>query len=204
MGGGPPGFPRGFPCPAVLGRVANPPTGLRLRGSHPLRPPFPWRSARSVGRAGPRQRPTRRPTTPTPQRLPPWRGVGLGWSPFRSPLLRASLLLPAPRGTEMFQFPRFPSAAYGFGCGWPGITRAGLPHSETRGSRPVDGSPRLFAVPRVLHRPSAPRHPPRAPCRSAPPRGGPEPPGSRPRDPGPPALSHHSPLVKVQELVTYG
>ena len=28
--------------------------------------------------------------------------------PFRSPLLRESLLLSSPRGTEMFQFPRFP------------------------------------------------------------------------------------------------
>ena len=31
--------------------------------------------------------------------------------PFRSPLLRESLLLSLPRGTEMFQFPRFPPAA---------------------------------------------------------------------------------------------
>jgi hypothetical protein len=31
--------------------------------------------------------------------------------PFRSPLLRESLLLSSPRGTEMFQFPRFPLLA---------------------------------------------------------------------------------------------
>ncbi len=28
-------------------------------------------------------------TTPLPQRLPPWHGIGLGGGPFRSPLLRA-------------------------------------------------------------------------------------------------------------------
>ena len=190
MGGGPPGFPRDSPCPAVLGHAASapgrrPPTGLspapasrpRLFGSDALRPPGHG--------SGPRLR----PTTPTPQRLPPWHGVGLGKSPVRSPLLGASRLLPLPRGTEMFQFPRFPSPPYRFGRRCPGIARGGLPHSETRGSRPVDGSPRLFAVPRVLLRPSAPRHPPRALLRSAPPRGGPEPPRSFP-------LPHHSAPLK--------
>ena len=41
-----------------------------------------------------------------PGRLAP---PGLGIGPFRSPLLRASLLLPLPPGTEMFQFPGFAS-----------------------------------------------------------------------------------------------
>ena len=182
MGGGPPGFPRDSPCPAVLGPMPSPPPSVRLRGCHPLRPPVPGRSAPLCGRAEARQRLPAWPPTPTPQRLPPWHGVGLGRSPFRSPLLRASRLLPLPRGTEMFQFPRFPSPPYAFRRGCPGITRGGLPHSETHGSTPVDGSPWLFAVPRVLHRPSAPRHPPRAPSRSAPPRGGPEPPGSNSLD----------------------
>jgi len=51
------------------------------------------------------------PTTPTWQRhqaLPPDR---FRLFPFRSPLLRESLLLSIPRGTEMFQFPRFPPLA---------------------------------------------------------------------------------------------
>ena len=34
---------------------------------------------------------------------------GLGVGPFRSPLLRASQLIPLPPGTEMFQFPGFAS-----------------------------------------------------------------------------------------------
>ena len=36
----------------------------------------------------------------------------------------------------------------------------GLPHSEIPGSKPVCGSPRLIAACHVLHRFSAPRHPP--------------------------------------------
>ncbi len=36
----------------------------------------------------------------------------------------------------------------------------GFPHSEIRGSKPVRGSPRLIAAYHVLHRLSAPRHPP--------------------------------------------
>ena len=35
----------------------------------------------------------------------------------------------------------------------------GFPHSDIRGSKPADGSPRLIAVCRVLHRLMVPRHP---------------------------------------------
>ena len=45
-------------------------------------------------------------------------------------------------------------------AGLLGMTPAGLPHSEIPGSKPVCGSPRLFAAYYVLHRRSAPRHPP--------------------------------------------
>ena len=43
-----------------------------------------------------------------------------------------------------------------------GITEieGGFPHSEILGSKPVRGSPRLIAAYHVLHRLSAPRHPP--------------------------------------------
>jgi hypothetical protein len=59
------------------------------------------------------------PTTPNWQRrkaLPPAR---FGLIPFRSPLLRESLLFSSPRGTEMFQFPRFPPPAL---CVQTGVT----------------------------------------------------------------------------------
>ena len=48
------------------------------------------------------------PTTPNQQRHQALTLVRFRLIPFRSPLLRESLLLSSPRGTEMFQFPRFP------------------------------------------------------------------------------------------------
>src|SRR3712207_9251376 len=65
-----------------------------------------------------------------------------------------------PPGTEMFQFPGFASRPYGFRPGSP--KREGFPHSDTRGSTIARISPRLFAARHVLHRLSAPRHPPNA------------------------------------------
>ena len=73
-----------------------------------------------------------------------------------------------PPGTEMFQFPGFAPAAYGFGGRYP--SRGGLPHSEIPGSRPARGSPGLFAACHVLRRLSTPRHPPDALLSLAPPR----------------------------------
>jgi hypothetical protein len=107
---------------------------LRLRGCHPLRRTFPDPSA-SFAKAA-------------------------GLLPFRSPLLGESPLMSFPPGTEMFQFPGFASPAYGFGRGSPG--REGFPHSDIRGSTIARISPRLFAACHVLHRLSAPRHPPNA------------------------------------------
>ena len=43
-----------------------------------------------------------------------------------------------------------------------GMNRAGFARSDIRGSRPLCGSPRLFAAWRVLRRLPVPRHPPRA------------------------------------------
>ena len=48
------------------------------------------------------------PTTPGRQGRQALTPARFGLFPFRSPLLRESLLLSSPRGTEMFQFPRFP------------------------------------------------------------------------------------------------
>ena len=45
-----------------------------------------------------------------PMRLPPWFRLFR----FRSPLLTESRFLSLPPGTEMFQFPRFAPATYGF------------------------------------------------------------------------------------------
>jgi hypothetical protein len=51
------------------------------------------------------------PTTPNRQRHQALTPARFRLIPFRSPLLRESLLLSSPRGTEMFQFPRFPLPA---------------------------------------------------------------------------------------------
>ena len=50
--------------------------------------------------------------------------------------------------------------AYEFSRGSLNLPSEGLPHSEIPGSKPVCGSPRLIAACHVLHRFSAPRHPP--------------------------------------------
>ncbi len=51
---------------------------------------------------------------------------------------------------------------YGFGRRSSGMSLSGLPHSEILGSKPVCGSPKLFAAYHVLHRLLAPRHSPYA------------------------------------------
>ena len=121
---------------------------LRIRGCHPLRRHFPEASAR-VARAR-----CRGPTTPRGRRHRP----RFGLLPVRSPLLGESLLFSLPGGTKMFQFPPFASEAM-----LPRMTAlqaAGLSHSETRGSKVICTSPRIFAAYRVLHRLREPRHPP--------------------------------------------
>ena len=162
MEGGPPGFPRDSSCPAVLrcptngaGRV--PPTGLspapvghpRPFGYAPVSYTAEDSAEASIGSYNPRPA--------TPAGLAP---VGFGLLRVRSPLLAESRLISTPRGTKMFQFPRFPSRAYGFSTRCEGMTPRTLPHSGIPGSTPADGSPRLFAANHALHRLLAPRHPP--------------------------------------------
>ena len=149
MGGGPPGFRRGFTCPALLGIPVGPGgasrTGLSPSAagvSRPLRSPLP--------------KPCPGPATP------PGRPGGLGVVRVRSPLLAESLLSSLPPATEMFHFAgsgaRRPTSS---GGGVP-LAGDGLPHSDTPGSRAACASPGLFAACRVLRRLPPPRHPPRA------------------------------------------
>ena len=76
------------------------------------------------------------PTTPYRQRHQAIAPARFRLFPFRSPLLRESLLLSSPRGTEMFQFPRFPLPAL---CVQAGVT----PHDGC-GVSPF-GHPRIDA-----------------------------------------------------------
>ena len=105
------------------------------------------------------------PTTPLQHRQQAVPLQRFGLLPFRSPLLRKSRLLSFPRGTEMFQFPRFPPPGL---CVQPGVTGhlplPGFPIRRSTDRSLVDGSPWLIAVTHVLHRHLAPRHPPLALC----------------------------------------
>jgi hypothetical protein len=76
---GPPIFRQDFTCPALLVVTLVPPTSLRVRGCHPLRPPFPGRSTETSAKND--------------------------WLfRVRSPLLAESRLISVPPATEMFQF----------------------------------------------------------------------------------------------------
>src|SRR6266700_3617035 len=79
---GPPIFRQDFTCPALLFVPSVPLPTFRVRGCHPLWPPFPERSAKSKAKR---------------YRL----------LPFRSPLLWESRLISVPAVTEMFQFSAF-------------------------------------------------------------------------------------------------
>ena len=118
--GGPPSFPRGSTCPAVLGHTTQEASSLSLTG---LSPSLACRS-RAV-RLETRLVTSRSvlcpiqlwPVTPPVQRQ---RAITYGrfrLFPFRSPLLGESRLISTPQGTEMFQFPHWPSRAYVFSAG---------------------------------------------------------------------------------------
>ena len=83
---GPPIFRQDYTCPALLVVPSVPLPTFRVRGFHPLWPPFPERSAKSKAKR---------------YRL----------LPFRSPLLWESRLISVPAVTEMFQFSAFAPAA---------------------------------------------------------------------------------------------
>ena len=101
------------------------------------------------------------PTTPGRQRLPSITSPGFGLFPFRSPLLRESRFLSFPPGTKMFQFPGLPPPAlFDSGRGMRALPRIGFPIRKSRDQRLVSTSPGLIAAAHVLHRLSAPRHPP--------------------------------------------
>ena len=120
----------------------------RLQGCHLLWPAVP---SGSTEKTGPISR------APRPQT------ARAGWFrlvPVRSPLLGESSFLSLPGGTEMSHFPPLAPIRLCIHSAMAGYCPAGLPHSEIPGSKPVCGSPRLIAAYHVLHRLSAPRHPP--------------------------------------------
>src|SRR5438876_4105165 len=79
---------------------------------------------------------------------------------FRSPLLSQSRFLFLPPGTEMVHFPGFARTRLWIHRAVLRFYRSGFPHSDTPGSMPACGSPRLIAACHVLHRLLLPRHSP--------------------------------------------
>ena len=101
------------------------------------------------------------PTTPVAQRLLAMTRDRFGLFPFRSPLLRESLLLSLPVGTEMFHFPTFPPPALCVQAGVMGhYAPSGFPIRKSPDQSLVADSPGLIAGSYVLHRLLVPRHPP--------------------------------------------
>ena len=92
-------FPQGFSCLVVLW-IPLAGSSFRIRGFHPLWPAFPKPFFYEL----PMPFAVRTPVT----------SHRFGLFPVRSPLLRKSMFLSLPEGTEMFQFPSFPPYRYGF------------------------------------------------------------------------------------------
>ena len=138
--------------PAYSGTVPSAFGAFRVRGSHPLSPPFPERSAMHLTA----------PVAPAPPYNPAWHRCHAVWAP--------PLSLAATQGISFdFLSCRYldgslpcvcPHVPYFIQGMVPAIHAGGLPHSEIRGSSVVGTSPRLFAAIRVLPRLAAPRHPP--------------------------------------------
>ena len=137
--GGPRRFTRAFPDPVLLGNSARRSLPFVYGAFTLCGAPFQnastrYRLGNSLERLPPLQA---GPTTPPQHRrqaVPLWR---FRLIPFRSPLLGESRLLFFPRGTEMFQFPRFPPLGLFYSAqGDRAFTPAGFPHSEIHGSKP--------------------------------------------------------------------
>ena len=141
--------------PADSGRISRVPpysgNGLaariafRIRGSHPLRRAFPGASAMPPGRFG------GRPYNPAAA----WYRRGLGSSAFARHYLRNHFCFLFLRVMRCFSSPGWPLRTGAGGT----VARAGLPHSEIRGSGDICSSPRLIAACHVLLRLRQPRHP---------------------------------------------
>ena len=136
---GPGGFAQDYSCPALL-RIPHGPLTLRIRGSHPLRPHFPvtFRSRSKCRLRG--------PTTPARHRY----RAGLGSSPVARHYWGNHCLFSLPRGTKMFQFPRFASPEKN-GDDSPSDCRV-VPFGNPR----INGHLHLPAAYRSLSRPSSP------------------------------------------------
>ena len=135
--GGPGGFRRDYSCPALL-RIPLERRGASGTGLSPstagLSRPFPSRRAPRGAVLQPRTR--------------DWHGTGLGSSPVARRYWGNHCLFSLPRGTKMFQFPRFASALSADDRKNGRVAPFGNPR--------IKGHLRLPAAYRSLSRPSSP------------------------------------------------
>ena len=120
--------------------------GLRIRGSHPLRPAVPKPFScplKSLTQSEPRT--ARIPVWALPRSLAATYGIDVSFS--SSGYLDVSV-------------PRVPLRTLWIHVRMTVVCTAGFPHSDIRGSMDMCSSPRLFAAYHVFHRLSVPRHPP--------------------------------------------
>ena len=148
MPDGPGGFAQNYSCSALL-RIPLCRRRLRIRGCHPLWLRFPADSPRMRKCNDAVLQPRLRVATQTVWAIP--RSLATTGGIIK--------LFSLPRGTKMFQFPRFASAKK---TRMPVLQTGGLSHSEIRGSTAICAYPRLIAAYHVLHRLHEPRHPPSA------------------------------------------
>ena len=144
---GPAGFTRGSTCPALLRNTAGGGMWLRIRGCHPLRRDFPDASPHHNTNA-----PTRILQPPDGLDRP-----GLGSAPFARHYWGYHCCFLFLRLLRCFSSPGSPPRNT---ARMAGHHPAGLPHSDTPGSKAACASPGIFAACRVLHRLPEPRHPP--------------------------------------------
>ena len=146
MGGGPPDFPQGFSCLAVL-RILLAVFWFRVRGFHPVSPAFP--------------KPFHYHTTHLLQSITPvYCYTGLGSFPFARRYLGNRIFSFSSSGYLDVSVPRVPSVYLWIQYTVTEVYSAGFPHSEIHGSKDICSSPWLIAAYHVFLRLSVPRHPP--------------------------------------------
>ena len=123
LGGGPPSFPPGSSCLAVLRNIEHGAWNYLYPAVTVCGGVFQTPSSHTqAARGSPGRETVPYPATPTQQRLPPWHCMSLGKTPVRSPLLRGCCLFLWLH--EMFQLARCPPANK---CRYPHEV-GGLPH----------------------------------------------------------------------------
>ena len=145
LGGGPPDFPQGFSCLAVLWILLLP--IVFMYGAFTL---SGWLSQNHSTRL------TRQSCSPNPG----VHALRFGLFRVRSPLLTESHVVFSSSGYLDVSVHRVPFHSLWIGLWILEVFSSRFPHSEISGSMDICSSPKLFAAYHVFHRLLVPRHPP--------------------------------------------